>query len=494
MDNAFDGSNSFLTNTFAFVKNWSDIINGWLDNANDFMYTYYLVALLVLVGLYYSFRLGFVQIRLLKESIRVVTEKTDADEKHAEHISPFQALMISTASRVGIGNIAGITMAVTIGGPGAVFWMWLMAFFGGASAFAESTLAQVYKVKDGKGFKGGPAYYIKYALGSKWLGSLFAIFLILTYAYGFNGLQSNTMTSAFEIYYQESNFADSNFKLYIGVILTIFSAVMFFSKSHFIGKVSSLIVPYMALAYVLLAFIAVFLNYEKIPEVCKIILQDAFDFKAIFGGFAGSAVVIGIKRGLFSNEAGMGSAPNAAAAAHTSHPVKQGLVQSLSVLIDVIICSSSAFLVLFSTSFVGKGQELKGMPLVQSAMQEYFGSMGLHFVTIAVVLFAITSLIGNYYYAQANIKYLTKNKILIRLFQASAVAMVFIGAQMDLKLAWNMADVLMALMATLNIVAILLLSGIVHKVLKDYIQQRKQGLDPQFSAKKLGIKNTECWN
>ncbi|CBG40562.1 alanine/glycine:cation symporter family protein [Helicobacter mustelae] len=468
----------------------------YLDKLDDFLYTYYLAVLLVIAGIFYSFRLGFVQVRLFAESIRVTFKKTHADQKNDEHISPFQALMISTASRVGIGNIAGIAFAITVGGQGAVFWMWVTAFFGGASAFAESTLAQVYKTRDGNGFKGGPAYYMKKALGMHWMGVLFAIVLILTYAYGFNGLQSYTMTSAFGVYYkaQGVSFAQSEWPLYIGVVLALFSALMFFSKSHFIGKVSSFVVPYMAFAYILLALIAVALNFEKIPTVIRDIVADAFDFKAIFGGFAGSAIVIGIKRGLFSNEAGMGSAPNAAAAAHTNHPVNQGLVQALSVFIDVVVCSSSAFLVLFSTSFVGKGQELTAIPLVQSAMQEYFGSIGLYFVTAAIVLFALTSLIGNYYYAQANIKYLTKSKLVMRIFQASAVLMVFVGAQMNLRLAWTIADILMAFMATLNIIAILFLSNIVHKVLRDYLQQKKQGIEPKFSAKKMGIKNAECWD
>ncbi|WP_233709977.1 MULTISPECIES: alanine/glycine:cation symporter family protein [unclassified Helicobacter] len=470
----------------------------FLGGVNTWLYTYYLVALLVFVGIFYSIKLGFVQLRLFGESIRVVTERSQRTEKHAEHISPFQALMISTASRVGIGNIAGIAVAITTGGSGAVFWMWVMAFFGGASAFAESTLAQIYKTKDGNGFKGGPAYYMQKALNAKWMGSLFAVTLILTYAYGFNGLQSYTMTSAFEVYYNRINtsdltFSQSNWTLYIGLVLASFSIIMFFSKSHFIGKVSSVVVPYMALAYIFLAVYVVVVNFSFIPNVLKDIITHAFDFKAIFGGFAGSAIVIGIKRGLFSNEAGMGSAPNAAAAAHTTHPVKQGLVQSLSVFIDVLVCSSSAFLVLFSGLFVQKGQELTAMPLVQNTMIKYFGSWGLHFVTLAIVLFAITSLIGNYYYAQANIKYLTNSKIVMRLFQFSAVLMVFIGSQMNLRLAWELADIFMGLMATLNIVAILFLSKIVSRSLKDYLDQRKQGIEPKFSAKKLGIKNAECW-
>lgn len=490
----------FLEGLNALSRN----LNSMLDSANGFMYTYYLVALLVIVGVFYSFRLGFIQIRLLRESLRIITEKTKSDSRNPERITPFQSLMISTASRVGIGNIAGISLAIVVGGPGAIFWMWVMAFFGGASAFAESTLAQIYKTKDGKSFKGGPAYYMELALGQKWMGVLFAIALVLTFAYGFNGLQSYTMTSVFEVYYNTyhgpaqgvsgPNFYQSSWPLIIGLILMVFAAFIFFSKSHIIGKVSSVIVPYMALIYFILSAIVVIVNFTSIPSVLGMILSDALDIKSIFGGFAGSAVVVGIKRGLFSNEAGMGSAPNAAASAHTSHPVKQGILQSTGVFLDVIICTSSAFLVLFSHSFTHKGQELTAMPLIQDSMMGHYGEWGLHFITVAVVLFAITSLIGNYYYAQINIKYLTKSKVFMRLFQFSAVLMVFVGSQINLTLAWNLADFLMAIMATLNIIAILILSPILHRTLKDYIQQRRENKDPKFNPKKLGIKNTQCWD
>lgn len=460
-----------------------------------------MVVLLIICGFYYTFLTRFVQFRLLGSVFSILKEKNEIDKK--EHISPFQALMISTASRVGIGNIAGISFALASGGAGALFWMWLMAFFGGASAFAESTLAQVYKSKDGKGFIGGPAYYIKKALGFEWLGAFFAFILIITYAYGFNGLQSYTMTSAFTVYYDmyntsELSFSQSSYPLYIGLILSIFSLYMFFSHHTKIGKFSSLIVPYMALAYVILAIYAVLINYEKIPSVLQMVFESAFDFKAIFSGFAGSVLVIGIKRGLFSNEAGMGSAPNAAASAITSHPAKQGIIQSFAILLDLIICTSSAFLVLFSMAYLDLGSDgkplLTAMPLVQEAMKEYYGEFGIHFISIAIVLFAITSLIGNYYYAQANVKYLTNSKLAFNLFRISAVLAVLIGSLIDLKLAWNLADLTMAFMATTNIISLLLLGKIVSKVLEDFEKQRKDGLDPKFSAKKLGIKNAECWD
>ncbi len=254
----------------------------------------------------------------------------------------------------------------------------------------------------------------------------------------------------------------------------------------------------MALAYVILAVYAVLINYEKIPSVLKMVFESAFDFKAIFSGFAGSVLVIGIKRGLFSNEAGMGSAPNAAASAITSHPAKQGIIQSFAVLLDLIICTSSAFLVLFSMAYLDLGSDgkplLTAMPLVQEAMREYYGEFGIHFISIAIVLFAITSLIGNYYYAQANVKYLTNSKLAFNLFRISAVLAVLIGSLIDLKLAWNLADLTMAFMATTNIISLLLLGKIVSKVLEDFEKQRKDGLDPKFCAKKLGIKNAECWD
>ena len=460
-----------------------------LGDINSFAYTYYLVGLLILASVFYSFKLRFVQISMLKEGFRVITEKPDGK---SDALSSFQALTISVASRVGIGNIAGIAVAVAVGGSGSVFWMWVMAFFGGASAFAESTLAQIYKSHDGDGFKGGPAYYMKKALNQPLLGTIFAITLIFTYAFGFNGLQSYTMTSSFAIYYPNpSEFENSQWTILIGLISAGVSAILFFGKNNLIGKVNAYVVPAMALFYIALALLATLLNLSSLPEVLRDIFKNAFDFKAIFGGFAGSAVVIGIKRGLFATEAGMGSAPNAAASAHTTHPVKQGLVQAISVLIGVMICTSTAFLVLFSQAYAEK--KATALPLVQMAMNEYFGPLGMHFVSIAVVCFALTSLIGNYYYAQANIKYLTNSKAVMVIFNICAVVMVFVGSQMKLDLAWELADVMMAIMTTLNIIAILFLSHIVTKTLKDYIDQRKKGINPVFDPKKLGIKNTECW-
>ena len=461
------------------VENFVGLVSG-------FLYTYWLVFALILCGLYLSFRTGFIQLRFLKDAIFVLREKSQK-----EHISPFGALMVSTASRVGIGNIVGVAVAISGGGVGALFWMWITAILGGASAFVESTLAQVYKRSDGEhSYKGGPAYYIESALGSKSFGVLFAISLILCFSFGFNGLQSYTLTSAFDIY--ADGFENTSFKLFIGIIIALLSGYFFFKGAKTTAFISSVLVPAMALGYLLVALFVIFSNIEKLPMIFSHVFEEAFNFEAIFSGFAGSAIVIGIKRGLYSNEAGMGSAPNAAASAHTSHPAKQGMVQTLSVFIDtLVICSCSAFMVLCAD--IVKNTELKGLGLIQGVMQEHLGSFGLLFVSVAIVLFAFTSIIGNHFYAEANFKFISTSKRGLFVFRLLAMLMVFVGAQLSLSLAWDLADVFMGFMASVNIVAILLLSNIAVRVLKDYQKQRKEGKNPVFKASDVGINNTEFW-
>lgn len=464
---------------YSAVENFVGLVSG-------FLYTYWLVFALILCGLYLSFRTGFIQLRFLKDAIFVLREKSQK-----EHISPFGALMVSTASRVGIGNIVGVAVAIAGGGVGALFWMWITAILGGASAFVESTLAQVYKRSDGKhGYKGGPAYYIESALGSKSFGVLFAISLILCFSFGFNGLQSYTLASAFDIY--AGGFENTSFKLFVGIIVAILSGYFFFKGAKTTAFISSVLVPAMALGYLLVALFVIFSNIEKLPMIFSHVFEEAFNFEAIFSGFAGSAIVIGIKRGLYSNEAGMGSAPNAAASAHTSHPAKQGMVQTLSVFIDTLmICSCSAFMVLCAD--IVKNTELKGLGLIQGVMQEHLGSFGLLFVSVAIVLFAFTSIIGNHFYAEANFKFISTSKRGLFIFRLLAMLMVFVGAQLSLSLAWDLADVFMGFMASVNIVAILLLSNIAVRVLKDYQKQRKEGKNPVFKASDVGINNTEFW-
>lgn len=464
---------------YSVVENFVGLVSG-------FLYTYWLVFALILCGLYLSFRTGFIQLRFLKDAIFVLREKSQK-----EHISPFGALMVSTASRVGIGNIVGVAVAISGGGVGALFWMWITAILGGASAFVESTLAQVYKRSDGEhSYKGGPAYYIESALGSKSFGVLFAISLILCFSFGFNGLQSYTLTSAFDIY--AGGFENTSFKLFIGIIIALLSGYFFFKGAKTTAFISSVLVPAMALGYLLVALFVIFSNIEKLPMIFSHVFEEAFNFEAIFSGFAGSAIVIGIKRGLYSNEAGMGSAPNAAASAHTSHPAKQGMVQTLSVFIDtLVICSCSAFMVLCAD--IAKNTELKGLGLIQGVMQEHLGSFGLLFISVAIVLFAFTSIIGNHFYAEANFKFISTSKRGLFVFRLLAMLMVFVGAQLSLGLAWDLADVFMGFMASVNIVAILLLSNIAVRVLKDYQKQRKEGKNPVFKASDVGINNTEFW-
>ena len=467
------------------------MLNDILTAINDFMYTYPLLILLFGADIYFTIRTRFVQVRLLKNSIQVIGEKA-AVEDGMKQVSSFQALMISTASRVGTGNIAGIATAIAVGGPGAVFWMWLMALLGGASAFIESTLAQVYKIKDGKDFRGGPSYYMEKALKKRWLGILFSILLIICFAYGFNGLQSFNISSALAYYIP--NYSETHIPAIVGLVLAAGTAFVIFGGVHRIGFITSVIVPIMAIGYLLIGFVTILMNLSEMPHVFAIIFKGAFDFQAIFGGIAGSAVVIGIKRGLFSNEAGMGSAPNASASASVSHPAKQGLVQVLSVFIDtLLICSATAMMLLIS-GVEGVPNVLDGIPFVQKAISANVGQWGIHFITFSIFAFAFSSLVGNYYYAESNILFIKNSKVLLFIFRITCLIAVFLGAQADFSVIWNIADITMGFMATVNIISILLLGNIAIKVLKDYEKQLKTGKNPEFHAKEVGIDNTDCWN
>lgn len=466
------------------------MFNNLLASLNDFLYSYILIFLLVAAGIYFSIRTKFVQFRLIGDAIKALKEKAEKND-NGKSVSSFQALMISTASRVGTGNIAGIATAIVAGGPGAVFWMWVMAIVGGASAFVESTLAQVYKVKDGKEFRGGPSYYIERALGKRWLGVLFSILLIACFAYGFNGLQTYNMSSALEYYIP--NYSDTILPAVVGLLIAAATAFVIFGGVHRIGFISSVIVPIMAGIYILMGIFITLTNLDRVPEMFSLIFEGAFDFRAIFGGFAGSTVLIGTKRGLFSNEAGMGSAPNASATATVSHPVKQGMVQVLSVFIDTLmICTTTAFILLLS-GVTGIPEKLDGIPYVQAAISANVGSLGIHFITFSIFAFAFTSLIGNYYYAESNILFIKNNRILLNVFRITCLIAIFLGAQADFSTVWNLADVLMGFMAIENILVIFLLGGIAFKVLDDYTKQKKQGIDPVFKAKNVGLNNTDTW-
>lgn len=470
-----------------------DLISSLISSISGYMYGYILIALLIAAGIYFSLRTRFVQIRMFIESIRVISEP----KKHRESISSFQALMVSTASRVGTGNIVGVTGAIIMGGAGAVFWMWLIAILGSASAFVESTLAQIYKKKGAEGSYGGPAYYIKQALKAPALGGIFAVFLILTYMGGFNALASFNLADFVKAYIPSENAT-----LYIGAVVAVLSAIVIFGGGRRISRATQIIVPVMALAYIAVALITIFLNITAFPSVIASIFSKALDLSSIAGGAFGAAIMNGIKRGLYSNEAGIGSAPNAAASADVSHPVKQGLVQMLSVFIDtLLICSSSAFMVLCTgldpTNYLdSSGNAMSGL-YIQDSLGVNFGVFGGYFITAALALFAYTTLVGNYYYAEMNISYIYKNalenKAFMFFYRMLAVVIIFIGAQFSAGLAWDTADVLMGCMALINVPVCIILGNIAFRALKDYNTKKRNGSPLVFRASDIGIRDTEYW-
>ena len=473
----------------------NEMLVNFTGEVSGYLYTYILLILLVFVGVYFTIRTKGVQIRYIKDMFTQLTEKKHVQGERS--ISSFQALMVSTASRVGTGNIAGVATAIATGGPGAVFWMGLMAIIGAASAFVESTLAQIWKVrgKDGE-FRGGPAYYIEKALGARWLGIVFAILLILCFAFGFNGPQAFNATSALEYYIPD--YATNGAAVACGIVLAVMTAFVIFGGAKRISIITSIIVPIMALGYIAIALWTTIVNIGELPAVFSLVFASAFDFQSIFGGFAGSVVMLGIKRGLYSNEAGMGSAPNAAATASVSHPCKQGLVQSLSVYIDtLLICTCSAMMVLvFYVQDPEAAASLNGMPLVQMAVNNSVGEIGIHFITFAIFAFAFSSLIGNYFYAESNLRFIKGNsKVLLTVFRLVCLGVVFYGAVNSFDLAWNLADIFMGFMALVNLIAILLLGKWALAALDDYTRQRKQGVDPVFVADSIpGLPKTDCWH
>lgn len=458
------------------------MIGDFIAWVNDALYSYILIIVLVLGGLYFTVRTKFVQFRLFKEQIRCVTEKP-ADGKG---VSSFQALMVSTASRVGTGNIVGVSTALCLGGFGSVFWMWIIAIIGSASAFVESTLAQIYKKKTNDGCCGGPAYYIQAALHNKPLAIVFTVFLILTYGFGFNMLASYNLQSTFSSY---DFYNPETSPWIIGFVLAVIVAYCLMGGGSRVIKVTSLLVPFMGVAYILVALIIVILNIKTLPSVFSTIFSDAFNLEAIFGGFSGSCVMYGIKRGLFSNEAGVGSAPNASASAEVAHPAKQGLVQVLSVFIDtVLVCSATAFMCMCSG--VEPSAELSGAPYVQAALSSTLGAFGPVFITVAMILFAFTTLLGNLYYVDKCVIFImgkVPGKVFMRVYYIIASLVIFVGAGLSADLLWNIADVTMGGMTIINMPVILILSKYAFRALKDYDEQRKAGKTPVFKAKNIDL-------
>ena len=455
-----------------------------MTKIDDVMYYPILIVVLAVAGIYFSFRTKFVQLRLFPESIRAVKEKPGEKGK----VSSFQALMVSTASRVGTGNIVGVSTAIVLGGPGAAFWMWVLAIVGSATAFVESTLAQIYKRRDEKGgCYGGPAYYIETALKSKTLATIFVVCLVVTYGFGFNLLCSYNLQSTFSVY---GFYNPSVTPKIIGAIIALAVFVSIVGGAKRMIRVTEVLVPFMGIIYVLVSIIVLVLNIGMLPDVFKMIFTDAFSGRSFAGGLAGSCLVYGIKRGLYSNEAGVGSAPNAAASAEVSHPVKQGLVQFLSVYIDtILICSATAFMILISG--VGIKPELAGAPMVQESLRPIFGSFGPLFITIAMIMFAFTTLIGNLYYCETGLAYLNGNQKpsdeFMKIFYVIASLVVFFGAIISMDAAWALADITMGLMALINIPCCVILGGVAVKALKNYEEQRREGREPEFHAKSIGI-------
>ena len=465
------------------------MIQNIINLANDLLWSYIMVAALLACAIYFTLRSRFVQFRMIGEMCRQLVSATERHQDDGKrHISPAQAFLVSLASRVGTGNLAGVATAITVGGPGAVFWMWIIALVGAANAFIESTLAQLYKQRAADAYIGGPAYYILKGLKCKWMAVLFSVLTILTFGYAFNTVQSNTICEAM----QNAFGIDPTT---MGIVLTVATLLIIFGGIQRIAKVSSIVVPIMALGYLLLAIVVVMMNLSALPDILVSIVKGAFGVEQLVGGGMGAAVMQGIKRGLFSNEAGMGSAPNAAATASTSHPVKQGLIQTLGVFTDtLVICSCTAFIILASGVPL---DNLDGVQLTQEALTAEVGVAGRIFVAIAIFFFAFSSIFGNYYYGEANIRFITRSSTALTLYRVTVGAVVMGGALMSLQTVWSLADITMGLMTLCNLVAIALLGGRALLLLKDYTSQLKKGKDPIF--KKQNIKefanddSIECW-
>lgn len=455
-----------------------DALNSLITTVNDALWTYLLIGALIICGLYFTVRTRFVQFTMLGDMFRQLFDASPSSGGR-KHISSFQAFAVSVATRVGTGNLAGVATAIAVGGPGAVFWMWVIALIGSATAFVEATLAQLYKRPDSESFIGGPAYYISRGLRKKWMAGLFAVLLTLTFGLSYNSIQSNTICGALH----EAFGFDPTI---VGIILSALALFIAFGGIQRIAHVSSILVPVMAIGYFILALVVVIMNYGLVPHVIKLIFVNAFGFEQVAGGGLGMTIMIGIRRGLFSNEAGEGSAPNVAATAHVSHPVKQGLIQALGVFTDtLLVCSCTAFLVLISGLYNTEG--IQGIQLTQASMESQVGSWGTIFVAIAIILFAFSSIIGNYYYGEANIRFLTDKKWALQVFRIfSGGVFVFFGAIASFEFVWNLGDLFMALLTLCNLIALVFLCKYVFKLLDNYRDQKRRGIkSPVFRRSDL---------
>lgn len=464
-----------------------------INTFNDWLWSYILIALLLAAAVWFTLSTKGVQFRMFGEMLRLLAASgTREDRKESEHpgnhhtISSFQAFAVSIASRVGTGNLAGVATAIAIGGAGSVFWMWVIALLGAASAFVESTLAQLFKERGDRSFKGGPAYYILKGIGCRWWAVTFAVLITITFGLTFNSVQANTMTAAAAVSFGWN-------PAWFGAIITVGTLAVIWGGIQRISRFSEIVVPVMAILYIILALTVIALNIGKLPAVLSSIVSEAFTGSAALGGGVGSALMMGIKRGLFSNEAGEGSAPNVAATASVSHPVKQGLLQSFAVFTDtIIICTCTAFIILFS-GVLGNGTS--GIALTQASLEAEVGTAGSTFVAVAVFLFAFTSIVSNYYYGETNLQFICKRRWPVAAYRLAVGAMVMVGSVTSLELAWSLADVFMGLMTLCNLAAIIVLGRFAVRLLNDYTAQRRRGQNPQYHRSTIPelADKTDCW-
>ena len=471
-------------------------MNELITQINDAIWGYVLIGVLIICGIWFTWKTKGVQFRMVGEMLRLLADSatsgtdslSDKDKNH-KHISSFQAFAVSVATRVGTGNLAGVATAIAIGGPGAVFWMWVIALIGSATAFIESTLGQLYKQRQKDSFVGGPAYYIKKGLHCKWMAYLFAVLITITFGLSYNSIQSNTICGAM---YEAFGWNP----LLVGSILSVVALIIIFGGLQRIANVSAVMVPLMAIGYFVLVMVIIIMNIEHIPHVLKVIITNAFGLEQGVGGTIGATIMNGVKRGLFSNEAGEGSAPNVAAAATVSHPVKQGLIQALGVFTDtLLVCSCTAFMILISGLY--NTPELNGIALTQAALNSEIGAFGPTFIAIAILLFAFSSIIGNYYYGEANIRFMTSSNAVLTVYRVfSGGVLVMFGAMASLEIVWNLGDLCMAMLTACNLVAIVRLGKYAFKLLEDYRQQKRSGIkEPTFHRSQMPEieKDLMCW-
>ena len=460
-----------------------------INQFNDALWGYVIIIALVGCGLWFTWRTRFVQFTMVGEMLRLLTDSSAKPQGGEKHISSFQAFAVSLASRVGTGNLAGVATAIAVGGPGAVFWMWLMALVGAATAFVESTLGQLFKRHHKDSFIGGPAYYIEQGLHCRWMAVLFAVLITVSFGLANNSVQTNTICGAMEGAFGWS-------PTIVGAVLMVLTLIIVFGGIQRIARVSSVLVPIMAVGYFVLAVVIIIMNLQLVPHVLRVIIDSAFGLQQAVGGTVGAAIMNGVKRGLFSNEAGEGSAPNAAATASVSHPVKQGLIQSLGVFTDtLLVCSCTAFIILISGVY--DNPELNGIMLTQAALESEVGSWGPIFIAVAIFLFAYSSMIGNYYYGEANVRFMSSNPRAVTLFRIlSGGVMVMFGALVSLDTVWSIIDLCMALLTACNLVGIILLGKYAFRLLDDYRRQKRQGIsEPTFHRSQLPEleHELECW-